>query len=137
MLVVEDSPVNQEVVRAMLAYFGVEPALASDGHEALQLIATRDFDLIFMDCMMPGLDGYETVRRIRQLEAEQARDSAIAIVALTANVGVADLQQCMAAGMNDFLGKPLSLQNLHRALDRWCPPRSHGSGKTDAGFGEP
>ncbi|MEP6874585.1 MAG: PAS domain S-box protein [Burkholderiales bacterium] len=120
-LVVEDSPVNQEVVRAMLAYFGVEPALASDGHEALRLFATQDFDLIFMDCMMPGLDGYETTRRIRQLEAEQTRDSAIAIVALTANVGVTDLQHCMAAGMNDFLGKPLSLQNLHRALDRWCP----------------
>jgi len=120
-LVVEDSPVNQEVARAMLEYCGVRPVLVSDGHEAIELFATRDFDLVFMDCMMPGLDGYETVHRMRRLEAEQARESTTPIVALTANAGELDLQQCMAAGMNDFLGKPLSLQSLRRVLERWCP----------------
>jgi PAS domain S-box-containing protein len=120
-LVVEDSPVNQEVVRAMLAHCGIEAQLVSNGFDALKLVATREFDLVFMDCMMPGLDGYETVRRLRRFEAEQARESPIPIVALTANAGEEDLQQCMAAGMNDFLGKPLSLQNLRRALERWCP----------------
>lgn len=120
-LVVEDSPVNQEVARAMLAHCDVQPVLASGGHEAIELLARQDFDLVFMDCMMPVLDGYETVRRIRRFEAEQARVSPIPIVALTANAGEEDLQQCMAAGMNDFLGKPLSLQSLRRALDRWCP----------------
>jgi CheY-like chemotaxis protein len=119
--VVEDSPVNQEVARAMLAHCGVEPVLACSGHEAIELVATQDFDLVFMDCMMPVLDGYETVRRIRRFEADRARASPIPIVALTANAGEEDLQQCMAAGMNDFLGKPLSLQSLRRALERWCP----------------
>jgi len=120
-LVVEDSPVNRAVVRAMLAHCGVDPVLAGGGHEALELVATQDFDLVFMDCMMPAMDGYETVRRIRRLEAEQLRSSLTPIVALTANAGDEYLQQCIAAGMNDFLGKPLSLQSLRRALDRWCP----------------
>jgi len=120
-LVVEDSPVNQEVVHAMLGYFGVAPQLASGGHQALELVAQQAFDLILMDCMMPGLDGYETVRRIRRLEAELARPPC-AIVALTANAGAEDPRLCLDAGMDDFLAKPLSLDDLGRALQRWGRP---------------
>ena len=118
-LVVEDSEVNREIVCAMLAYHGVDPMLAKDGHEALRLVQAQAFDLIFMDCMMPGIDGFETVRRIRHFEAQAARARAATIVALTANASDSDLLQCLDAGMNDFLAKPLSLQALGRALDSW------------------
>jgi CheY-like chemotaxis protein len=118
-LVVEDSEVNREIVCAMLAYYGVEPRVARDGHEALRLVQAQAFDLIFMDCMMPGIDGFETVRRIRRLELQAARRHAATIVALTANASDKDLLLCMEAGMNDFLAKPLSLHALGRALDSW------------------
>ncbi len=118
-LVVEDSEVNREIVCAMLAYHGVEPLLAKDGHEALRMVQVEAFDLIFMDCMMPGIDGFETVRRIRRFEAQAPHERAATIVALTANASDADLMQCLEAGMNDFLAKPLSLQALGRALDSW------------------
>jgi len=118
-LVVEDSEVNREIVCAMLAYHGVEPLLAKDGHEALRMVELQAFDLIFMDCMMPGIDGFETVRRIRRFEAQAPHERPATIVALTANASDADLLQCLDAGMNDFLAKPLSLQALGRALDSW------------------
>ena len=123
-LVVEDSEVNREIVCAMLAYHGVEPQVAMDGHEALRLVQAQAFDLIFMDCMMPGIDGFETVRRIRRFELQAARRHAATIVALTANASDTDLLLCMEAGMNDFLAKPLSLHALGRALDSW---RKHAS----------
>ena len=119
-LVVEDSPVNQEVVSAMLDYFGIVPDLASDGYEALERVAARHYDIVFMDCMMPGLDGYETVRRIRRLEAQSARSQRSVVIALTANAGESELRQCMSVGMDDFLSKPLSLQSLRRVLDHWA-----------------
>jgi CheY-like chemotaxis protein len=118
-LVVEDSEVNREIVCAMLEYYDVRPALAKDGHEALRMVQAHAFDLIFMDCMMPGIDGFETVRRIRRFEAQAPHERAATIVALTANASDTDLLQCMDAGMNDFLAKPLSLQALGRALDAW------------------
>jgi PAS domain S-box-containing protein len=118
-LVVEDSEVNREIVCAMLAYHGIRPLLAKDGHEALRMVHAQAFDLIFMDCMMPGIDGFETVRRIRRFESNAEREPAATIVALTANASDTDLLQCMDAGMNDFLAKPLSLQALGRALDAW------------------
>jgi len=118
-LVVEDSDVNREIVCAMLAYHGIKPLLAKDGHEALRMIQAQAFDVIFMDCMMPGIDGFETVRRIRRFESSSARAHAATIVALTANASDTDLLQCMDCGMNDFLAKPLSLEALGRALDAW------------------
>jgi PAS domain S-box-containing protein len=118
-LVVEDSEFNREIVCAMLGYHGMTPSLASDGHEALRMVHAQAFDLIFMDCMMPGIDGFETVRRIRRFEADSGREHAATIIALTANARDTDLQHCMDAGMNDFLAKPLSLQALGRALDSW------------------
>ena len=120
-LVVEDSDVNLEVACAMLEYFGVVPHVAKDGLEALHRVEEGTYDLIFMDCMMPGIDGYETARRIRALEIALGRAQPAAIVALTANASDSDLQQCMEAGMNDFLSKPLSLQALSRALEAWSP----------------
>ena len=118
-LVVEDGEANREIVCAMLAYYNIEPVLANDGYDALRLVQAQAFDLIFMDCMMPGIDGFETVRRIRRFESHAVRRHAATIVALTANASDTDLRQCMDAGMNDFLAKPLSLQALGDALDSW------------------
>jgi PAS domain S-box-containing protein len=120
-LVVEDSDVNLEVACAMLEYFGILPQIAKDGQEALRMVEERAFDLIFMDCMMPGIDGYETARRIRKIEVAADRQQSATIVALTANASESDLQQCMGAGMDDFLAKPLALQALGRVLDAWRP----------------
>jgi PAS domain S-box-containing protein len=122
-LVVEDSEINLEVARSMLGYHGVTPHTASDGHEALRMVEDSAYDLIFMDCMMPGIDGYETVRRIRRLEAALGRERPASIVALTANVGDSDVRQCLDAGMDDFLAKPVSLQTIGRALDAWTQNR--------------
>jgi PAS domain S-box-containing protein len=119
-LVVEDSEVNREIACAMLAYHGIDALTANDGHEALKMVQAQAFDLIFMDCMMPGIDGCETVRRIRRFEAGSGREDAATIIALTANAGEANLPRCMDAGMDDVLAKPLSLQALGRALETWC-----------------
>jgi CheY-like chemotaxis protein len=118
-LVVEDSEINLEVARAMLGHHGITPRIARDGLDALRQVEAEAFDLVFMDCMMPGIDGYETVRRIRRLEAALPRERAATIVALTANVGDSDVQQCLAAGMDDFIAKPVSLQTIGQALDVW------------------
>ena len=117
------SEINLEVARSMLGYHGVTPQTASDGHEALRMVEAGAYDLIFMDCMMPGIDGYETVRRIRRLEATLGREPRASIVALTANVGDSDVRQCLDAGMDDFLAKPVSLQTIGRALDTWTQNR--------------
>jgi CheY-like chemotaxis protein len=117
--VVEDSEINLEVARAMLGYHGVTPTVAQDGLAALRLVEAEAFDIIFMDCMMPGIDGYETVRRIRRLEAEQGRAHAATVVALTANVSESDVRRCLEAGMDDFLAKPVTLQTIGRVLADW------------------
>jgi PAS domain S-box-containing protein len=122
-LVVEDSEINLEVARSMLGHHGVLPHTAGNGHEALRMVEDSAYDLIFMDCMMPGIDGYETVRRIRRLEAALGRERPASIVALTANVGDSDVRQCLDAGMDDFLAKPVSLQTIGRALDAWSQNR--------------
>lgn len=123
-LVVEDSEINLEVARAMLGHHGVTPRVARDGLEALRLVEDEAFDLIFMDCMMPGIDGYETVRRLRRLEALLGRQPGSTIFALTANVGDSDVRRCLAAGMDDFLSKPVTLQTIGRALEAWSGRRT-------------
>jgi CheY-like chemotaxis protein len=128
-LVVEDSEINLEVAQAMLGHHGVTPRVARDGLEALRLVEAETFDLIFMDCMMPGIDGYETVRRIRRLEPALGRERAVTIVALTANVGDSDVKQCLAAGMDDFIAKPFTREELTRVLAQWggaAPVRAAG-----------
>ncbi|HSI59142.1 MAG TPA: PAS domain S-box protein [Ideonella sp.] len=117
-LVVDDCPVNQEIAQAMLRHLGVESQKADDGHEALERVATQAFDLVFMDCMMPGLDGLGAARHIRHLEQQGGRDGALVIVALTANASAEDSAQCLAAGMDDVLTKPLSLASMRNMLHR-------------------
>lgn len=115
-LLVEDNLVNQEVAIAYLKQLGCDVATANDGLEALDLLQQKTFDLIFMDCQMPRMDGYETTRRIRSLEGTGAKN---VIIALTAHITNRDREQCFEAGMNDYMGKPYKIETLQHFLIKW------------------
>ncbi|MBF0212121.1 MAG: response regulator, partial [Magnetococcales bacterium] len=121
-LLVEDNPVNQEVAEASLRLFGCEVILAENGQQALERFRTSDppFDLVIMDCELPVLDGFETTRRIRRIEAEERR-SRTPIVALTAHVFHESRHKCLLAGMDDYLPKPFSQEDMGTVLLRWLP----------------
>ncbi len=119
-LVVEDDTVNQRVITMMLERLGVKCTIVGDGHAALTALGQGGWDLIFMDCQLPGIDGFETTRRARAALTGQP----LPIVALTANVRPEDREACLAAGMNDFLAKPVRVENLRACLARWLPPAS-------------
>jgi len=116
-LVVEDDPVNQKVITMMLERLGLQSLVVGDGHAGLQALASGDWNLVFMDCQLPGIDGFETTRRARVALAGKP----LPIVALTANVRPEDRAACLAAGMDDFLGKPVRTENLQTCLARWLP----------------
>ena len=105
-LVVEDNKINQKVIIAKLAKFGIEPDLAENGHAALDKLAQSAYDLIFMDCHMPVMDGYTATRELRLLEASKGLPHQT-VIALTANALEGDLEKCLEAGMDDYLSKPI------------------------------
>jgi len=115
-LVAEDNPVNQTLALLLLKKLGCQVDLASDGLEAVALAADNSYDLIFMDCQMPKMDGFAATAAIR------ARSSRPPIVALTANALLGDRERCLAAGMNDYLTKPFHFSSLERALTTWIKP---------------
>ena len=119
-LVAEDNRVNQEVVRAMLRDLGCEIRLADNGREALNALRSQAFDMIFMDCQMPEMDGFEAVRRFRsaaQADFETPLDAPI--VALTANALAGDQERCLAAGFDEYLPKPFKQHQIEALLTRW------------------
>jgi signal transduction histidine kinase/DNA-binding NarL/FixJ family response regulator/HPt (histidine-containing phosphotransfer) domain-containing protein len=119
-LLVEDNPVNQGVVSKALALLGVRCETAENGKQAVERCRLEDFDLIFMDCQMPVMDGYAATAAIR--EAEQASGLRTKpIVAMTANAMAGDREKCLAAGMDDYLAKPVSIHQLKRCIGRWLP----------------
>jgi CheY-like chemotaxis protein len=113
-LVVEDVLVNQKVARHLLARFGYDCDVASGGEDALAALERSDYQLVLMDVQMPGVDGLEATRRIRARWPERK----VRIVALTANVGAEDVRACHDAGMDGFLGKPITLESLGAVLDQ-------------------
>ncbi|MBF0460893.1 MAG: response regulator [Magnetococcales bacterium] len=119
-LLVEDNLTNQEVAVATLELFGCQVVVASNGHQAMEAVhqAAEPFSMIFMDCEMPVLNGFETTKRLRQWE-EQTGSQRIPIVALTAHVLQQNRQQCREAGMDDYLQKPFSQADLGAILHRW------------------
>ncbi len=119
-LVVEDNSTNQLVARGMLQKLGVKVDLAGDGEEALQALAHLPYDMVFMDCQMPVLDGYEATRRIRSPRS-RVRDHAVPVVAMTANAMQGDRERCLAAGMDDHIAKPVDPDKLRGALEQWLP----------------
>ena len=114
-LLAEDDVTNQRVAFSVLQKLGLDADIANNGREAVEMITQQQYDLVLMDCRMPEMDGFEATRSIRQMEAFHA----IPIVALTANVFAADQQQCLDAGMNDFLGKPFKRDELAEKLSQW------------------
>ncbi|MBK9990177.1 MAG: response regulator [Verrucomicrobia bacterium] len=113
-LVVEDNPVNQRVIQLQLRKIGYTARLASNGLEALKALNEEPADLVFMDCQMPELDGYETTKQLRQ----QKRFDNLFITAMTANSMEGDQERCLAAGMNDYLSKPAREAELIGAINR-------------------
>ena len=116
-LLVEDNPVNQRVALALLQRAGYRCVLAANGAEALERLGEEPFDLVLMDCQMPVLDGYETTARIR--EREEAEGGHIPILAMTANALTGDRERCLAAGMDDYLSKPIDANKLYAAIESW------------------
>jgi signal transduction histidine kinase/ActR/RegA family two-component response regulator len=115
-LVAEDNVVNQTVVAAMLRQLGHVPTLVTNGRAALDALAVNEFDLVLMDCNMPVMDGLEATRRLRAGGAG-IRNPGIPVIALTANAMDGDREQCLAAGMSDFLSKPVTIDMLRKAIE--------------------
>ncbi len=120
-LIAEDNDVNQLVARRMLEEVGATVTVVSDGYQALSAIERGPFDLVIMDCQMPGLDGFATTARIR--EAEKTTGGHLPIIAVTANSLAGDEEHCLSAGMDGYLGKPFSRQQLLRQLVRFTRNR--------------
>ena len=121
-LLVEDNKVNQVISMSLLKSIGCRVELAQNGVEACAAAARQQYDLILMDCQMPEMDGLQATQRIRELESAASRTP---IVALTAGALAEERENCLAAGMDDFISKPTSLQSLSAALDRWLPSPTH------------
>jgi diguanylate cyclase (GGDEF)-like protein len=123
-LVAEDNRTNQMVAAGMLAMNGCECAFAANGREAVEAARRNRFDLILMDCSMPEMDGYEATAHIRNFEEPLGRRTPI--VAMTANTQRGDAEKCLAAGMDDYLAKPITLVELRQKLERWLAKNAAG-----------
>ncbi len=126
-LVVEDTPLNQQIVLRQLKSLGWENVTCADnGQQALDRLLREPFDLVLMDCLMPVMDGYQAVT---QLRAGSSPNRDVTVIAMTANALTGAREECLAVGMNDYISKPISLAGLAAVLDRWVIPmsRSHKS----------
>lgn len=116
-LLVEDNLINQEIAIAMLQNLGLQPEVANNGAEAIDMISRTRFDVILMDCQMPVMDGFETTIAIR--EEERTNGIHVPIIALTANAVADDREMCISVGMDDYLEKPFTLPQLFKILEYW------------------
>jgi signal transduction histidine kinase/CheY-like chemotaxis protein len=117
-LVVEDQSLNRDVAEGMLKALGVDVDTAHDGRHALEMLASGSYDVVFMDCRMPVMDGFSATAELRRREDAGRR---VPVIALTADTTSAAREACFAAGMDDYLGKPFSRASLRAALIRWLP----------------
>lgn len=115
-LLVDDNSINQKVALLMLKKLGFQADVANNGQEALQALAKRQYDLVLMDCIMPELDGLEATRILRSKGGYAA---SVPVIAMTANAFIEDREACLAAGMSDYLSKPVRESELSRKLKRW------------------
>jgi CheY-like chemotaxis protein len=123
-LLVEDSPTNQIVAKKLLEKIGYSDiTTCNNGREAIGLLELRVFDLIFMDCQMPELDGFEATEIIRNNESKVLSHD-IFIIAFTAHAMQEELQKCFASGMNDYVLKPVTIDSLKSVLKRWHTTRT-------------
>jgi signal transduction histidine kinase/CheY-like chemotaxis protein len=119
-LVAEDNLVNQKVAVRSLEMLGCDAEVADNGALAIEALRQRDFDIVLMDCQMPVLDGFHASQRIRELEAGVKHTP---IIAMTANAMQGDRERCLAAGMDDYMPKPVTLDALDQTLRQWLPER--------------
>jgi CheY-like chemotaxis protein len=115
LLVVEDDRVNQRVIELLLENFGLESVIVADGTTAVEVATFEHWDAVLMDCQMPGMDGFEATRQIRA----RLGGRRLPIIALTANAMSGDRDACFAAGMDDFIPKPVRKDELRTCLERW------------------
>jgi CheY-like chemotaxis protein len=123
-LLVEDNSVNQKVGAMMLAKLGCRVDLAANGLEALDLLDRFGYDIVFMDCQMPEMDGYSATRVLRATSNQNHR---VPVIALTAAASHSDRDRCLASGMDDYLTKPVSLEALANALAGHARPEPAGA----------
>jgi CheY-like chemotaxis protein len=127
-LLVEDNPVNREVVGAILDHLGIHHAVAENGRAAVQRAVAEQFDLILMDCQMPEMDGYEATQLLRANGVKDQHGRPIPVIALTANAFADDRQRCFDSGMDGFLAKPILIDAMQAELARWLrPPATAGA----------
>ncbi|MGB3759005.1 MAG: response regulator, partial [Rivularia sp. (in: cyanobacteria)] len=112
-LVVEDYVDNRDIIIFMLESLGYQVDTVEDGQEALDILSENEYDIVFMDCQMPVMDGYEATEQLRQREGEQRHTI---IIGLTANAMHNDREKCLASGMDDYLSKPVSIEDLERVI---------------------
>lgn len=117
---VEDNAVNQLVAQSQLEDLGLQVALAENGKMATQMLEHNQYDLVFMDCQMPIMDGFEASGVIRDAHSN-VLDHDVPIIAMTANAIKGDREKCIAAGMNDYLSKPVDPDKLSHMLNKWLP----------------
>ncbi len=115
-LLAEDNPVNQKVAAGMLKRLGVQTDVAANGIEATEKCARQTYDVVFMDCQMPEMDGYDAARELRRREGSARR---MIIIALTADARAGTRERCLDAGMDDYIVKPIKLEDLRQAIERW------------------
>ena len=129
-LVAEDNATNQKVARALLERLGHRAHTVANGREAVEAMREARYDIVFMDCQMPEMDGWEATAEIRKLERHTGRHTPV--VALTASALIEDQQQCLARGMDDFLPKPIYKEQLAVMVNRWVPhPGEHNDQPKD------
>ncbi len=120
LLLVEDNKINQKAASAILKIIGFKDiTIAENGQEAFDLISKTPYDLVFMDVQMPVMDGYKATKKIREREEEDSAKTRIPIIAMTANAIAGDREKCLAAGMDDYISKPIQKVALINILERW------------------
>jgi signal transduction histidine kinase/CheY-like chemotaxis protein/HPt (histidine-containing phosphotransfer) domain-containing protein len=132
-LVAEDNPVNQDVIFNMLSRIGCRAKLVGNGRQAVATAISGEYDLLFMDCQMPEMDGFAAARLIREHEKGRGGGGAephLPIIAITGNALAGDREQCLGAGMDDYLTKPFAIEQLRAVLERWLTGRDGDGCKT-------
>jgi len=124
-LVVEDNPINQKILAHLLQRRGLTVDTVCNGRDAVGMVLNTNYSVVFMDCQMPEMDGYQATGEIRSHEGQCARPRT-PIVAMTANAMAGDRELCLRAGMDDYLSKPLTVPELEGVLSHWCPAAKTG-----------